>query len=65
MMNTEDKFTRVGGLVLFTPSAITATLAVLKFLHVLNWSWIWVLSPVWIPIWILLIAITIGFMFAS
>jgi len=29
----------------------------LKLTHLLNWSWLWVLSPIWIPI-----ALTIGFM---
>lgn len=27
---------------------LTITFIVLKLTHVINWSWVWVLSPVWI-----------------
>lgn len=33
---------------------------VLKLCHLINWSWWWVLSPVWIELTILIIVIIIG-----
>ena len=30
------------------PGLLTITFIVLKLTHVINWSWLWVLSPVWI-----------------
>ena len=32
---------------------------VLKLCKVINWSWLWVLSPIWIPMTILLVVIII------
>jgi len=29
---------------------LTIAFIVLKLCHVIEWSWIWVLSPLWIPI---------------
>jgi len=29
-------------------SILTAVFAVLKLAHVINWSWLWVFSPIWI-----------------
>lgn len=43
---------------------------VLKFLNVITWSWLWVLSPLWIPlafvlgvflIWLIVIAVVVLF----
>jgi hypothetical protein len=31
-------------------SALTITLVALKLCGVIDWSWLWVLAPVWIPI---------------
>lgn len=45
---------------------------VLKFLNVITWSWLWVLSPIWIPlafglgvllIWLIVMAV--GVLFAK
>lgn len=38
---------------------LTIIFVVLKLLHVINWSWIWVFSPVWIPMifWLLIFAV--------
>ncbi len=40
-------------------SVLTIVFVVLKLLAVINWSWIWVLSPIWlgILIWILGVAL--------
>lgn len=32
---------------------------ILKLCKVINWSWLWVLSPIWIPIIIFIIALII------
>ena len=29
---------------------LTITFIILKLCSVINWSWIWVLSPIWLPI---------------
>ncbi len=41
-----DKRAKKGGLGLV--SVLTLVFVVLKLTGVINWSWIWVLSPVWI-----------------
>lgn len=30
---------------------------VLKLCRVINWSWIWVLAPMWVPICIMIVAV--------
>ena len=30
--------------------ALTIAFIVLKLTHLIEWSWLWVLSPIWIPI---------------
>lgn len=37
---------------------LTIVFIVLKLLKVINWSWLWVLSPIWITI-VLIIILTI------
>ena len=45
-----------GGLTFF--DCLLLIFIVLKLLHVINWPWIWVLSPLWISL-ILIVVITI------
>ena len=45
--------------------ALTIAFIVLKLLKVISWSWIWVLSPIWIPGLIAIIAIILMIMFFS
>ena len=41
---------------------LTIVFIVLKLIGVINWSWIWVLSPIWISVALaLLLAIIVGF----
>ena len=40
--------------------ALTLVFIVLKLVGVINWSWVWVLSPIWIPIMLLIIIFLIG-----
>ena len=37
--------------------ALTLIFIVLKLCDVINWGWIWVLSPIWITILIVIIAV--------
>lgn len=34
---------------------LTIAFIVLKLCHVIDWSWLWVLAPLWIPFGILLV----------
>jgi len=38
----------------------TLTLITLKLTKVIDWSWVWVLAPVWVGIILLIIAITLA-----
>lgn len=38
---------------------LTITFIVLKLIGVVSWSWLWVLSPMWIT-WVLAIIVAIG-----
>lgn len=40
-------------------SLLTVAFVVLKLCHVIEWSWCWVLSPLWIPV----AAIIVGIVF--
>lgn len=37
-------------------SALLLTFIILKLVGVINWSWWWVLSPIWIPVVLLMAA---------
>ena len=36
---------------------LTILFIVLKLFGVINWSWLWVLTPIWIPFVILIVAV--------
>ena len=38
---------------------------ILKLCHVIDWSWIWVLSPIWITPIVFILLIIIGYLIAS
>lgn len=40
-------------------SVLTIIFIVLKCVHVIDWSWGWVLSPIWIPFVLLVIVVFI------
>lgn len=40
---------------------LTIVFIVLKLLKVINWSWLWVLAPIWIPIIITIMIVIITF----
>lgn len=41
-------------------SILTLIFIVLKLTHYIDWSWFWVLSPLWIPIAILFSILIVG-----
>lgn len=50
-----DKTT--GGIGFF--GALTLIFIALKLCNVINWSWLWVLSPLWLPFSIVLVCLVI------
>lgn len=44
--------------------ALTIAFIVLKLCNVINWKWVWVLAPLWIPIAIVILIILIGIIVA-
>jgi hypothetical protein len=40
-------------------SLLTVAFIVLKLCHVINWHWIWILSPLWINICLWLIVVSV------
>lgn len=54
--SNNDSKSKSGGIGFF--GALTLIFIILKLCGIINWSWIWVLAPSWIPI-ILAIAIII------
>ena len=54
-MNNEDKSTNIstnGGIGFL--GALTILFIALKLTHAIDWSWWWVLSPIWIPVAVVL-----------
>ena len=51
-----EKTTSSGGIVL--AGVLTIVFIVLKLIGVINWSWLWALSPIWI-------SILVGLVFAA
>lgn len=43
---------------------LTIAFVVLKLTHVINWSWWWVLSPLWISAVIMLLILAVTFVIA-
>ncbi len=44
-------------------TVLTMIFVVLKLTNYINWSWWWVLSPVWIPLLIILVIFVVIFIF--
>lgn len=40
-------------------AVLTIVFVVLKVTHTIDWNWIWVLSPIWIPVVLWVIALFI------
>jgi hypothetical protein len=54
-MRKENNTAASGGIGFF--GLLTITFIVLKLLKVIEWSWLWVLSPLWIPTLIIVLII--------
>lgn len=58
----DNKSTAATGGIGFT-GLLTIVFIVLKLIGVINWSWIWVLSPIWISIFLtIILIISVAFM---
>ena len=44
---------------------LTVLFVGLKLTNVIAWSWLWVLSPIWIPLLLLIAILVIGGVFAA
>lgn len=44
--------------------ALTLIFVALKLMKYITWSWIWVLSPLWIPVVLTIVIGVIGFIFS-
>lgn len=44
---------------------LAITFIILKFTHVIDWTWFWVLSPIWIPIAFYLVVLLIAFLIVA
>ena len=44
---------------------LTIAFIVLKLCHVIEWSWWWVLSPIWIPLSVLVLILIVFLIFIS
>lgn len=42
------------------PTVLFIIFLVLKLTHVIAWSWVWVFSPLWIPLVIVFVVLLIG-----
>ena len=54
MTDNNSKNIIVSGGIGFT-GLLTIVFIVLKLLNIINWSWWWVLAPLWLPVGIILI----------
>lgn len=57
MANNNDGSTKSGGIGFC--GLLTIAFIVLKLCKVIEWSWLWVLAPAWIPVVILIVLLVI------
>lgn len=63
-MSENNKNVTTSGGIGFT-GLLTIAFIILKLIGVINWGWIWVLSPLWISLAIVLVALVVAFIFIS
>lgn len=56
-MNDNNKSNCSTGGIFWT--LLTVAFIVLKVTHLIDWPWVWVLAPIWIPVGIVLAAIVV------
>lgn len=57
-MNRNSSSSSSGGIGFF--GLLTIVFIVLKLLGIIDWEWIWVLAPIWIPLSLVLIGLLLG-----
>jgi hypothetical protein len=62
---TQSKVVNVGSGGIGLPGLLTVAFIVLKLAGVISWSWLWVLSPIWIPLSICLAVIVFALIMAK
>jgi hypothetical protein len=57
---SENKTSYSGGI--GVSGLLLVAFIILKLCHVVNWSWLWVLAPAWMPLvlWVLVLAAVFG-----
>ena len=58
---SENNYSNKGGIGFV--GLLTILFIALKLLGKISWSWVWVLSPLWIPVAVSIILIIIAFIF--
>ena len=61
-MNNKNKNITIRGL---SSTLLLIAFIVLKLCHVIEWSWLWVLSPLWIPLALSIIIIAVVAIWAN
>ena len=59
---TETIKVSIGGLF---STLLAVAFIVLKLCHVIEWSWLWVLAPLWIPIALALVIVLVAYLIAK
>lgn len=62
-MSSKNNNSGASGGIGFT-GLLTITFIVLKLCHVIEWSWIWVLSPIWITAIIVIVLVLLPIILA-
>ena len=62
-MNKDSSVSVAGGSVF--PSLLAVLFIGLKLLKVIDWSWWWVLSPIWIPLILTVLIVLIAIIIAA
>jgi len=60
-MNNSNSGATTGGITFF--GLLGIVFIVLKLLHVIEWSWFWVLAPLWMPFALVLLLVLLYFLF--
>ncbi len=52
---------RSGTIAIAVPAGLTALFVVLKVTRVIDWSWVWVTAPAWVPCAVIVVLIAVCF----
>lgn len=55
MQNSNSNNNSSGGRGIGFVGGLTLAFIILKLCHIINWSWVWVLSPIWIAVLLIII----------